>query len=382
MIPRLLHKTLQDLRSQYPILSLLGPRQSGKTTLAKAVFSDLPYLSMEDLDERALALADPRGFLKRFANGVILDEAQHVPELFSYLQTYVDANPTPGRFVLTGSQNFLLQANISQSLAGRVAIVTLLPLSLKEIKNAKMLPGDLNTYLINGSYPRIYHENIQSEVWKKNYITTYLERDVRQLKNIQDLGQFQLFLKMCAHRVGQLLNLSSLAQDCGITHNTAKEWINLLEASYLVFLLRPHHNSFNKRLVKMPKLYFYDTGLVFSLLGIDGDVYTHPMRGPLFENFVVSEMMKNSLHENKEPRLYFWRDSVGHEVDVVREVGQKLVPYEIKSGHTLTPGSFEGMQYWLKLTATQQGHMVYAGDKHYTYKDIDIIPWIDVDQLG
>lgn len=382
MIPRLLHKTLQDLRQQYPILSLLGPRQSGKTTLAKAVFSDLPCLSMEDLDERALALADPRGFLKRFANGVILDEAQHVPELFSYLQTYVDDNPTPGRFVLTGSQNFLLQANISQSLAGRVAIVTLLPLSLKELKNAKMLPGDLNTYLVNGSYPRIYHEKIQPAVWKKNYITTYLERDVRQLKNIKDLGQFQIFLKMCAHRVGQLVNLSALAQDCGITHNTAKEWINLLEASYLVFLLRPHHNNFNKRLVKMPKLYFYDTGLVCSLLGIDNDVYTHPMRGPLFENFVVSEMMKNSLHENKDPRLYFWRDRVGHEVDVVREVGQKLIPYEVKSGHTLTPDSFEGMQYWLKLAEMQQGHMVYAGDKHYTYKDMDIIPWTDVDQLG
>lgn len=381
MIPRLLHPILDSLKCQYPVIAILGPRQSGKTTLAKTAFPELPYLSLEDLDEREIADQDPRGFLKRFSQGAIIDEAQHVPKLFSYLQTYVDLNPNPGRFVLTGSQNFLLHANIAQSLAGRVSIVTLLPFSLQELKNAQKLPEDLNLYLIKGTYPRQYQANIQPDIWAKNYIRTYLERDIRQLKNINDLGKFQIFLKMCAHRVGQLVNLSALGQECGITHNTAKEWLHLLEASYLIFLLKPYYRNYNKRLVKMPKLYFFDTGLVCSLLNIQGDIYTHPMRGALFENLVISEIFKNAFNKNAEPNLYFWRDHIGHEIDALQEQGLQLIPYEIKSGYTLTKESFKGMQYWLKLTAIDKGYLIYAGDKQYTHKNIEVMPWRQIGQL-
>jgi predicted AAA+ superfamily ATPase len=375
MIKRILSQKLNELRQQYPIVALLGPRQSGKTTLAKNVFAHLPYVSLEDPDERMLVSTDPRGFLTRFKDGVIVDEAQHVPELFSYLQTHVDLHPALGRFVLTGSQNFLLHAKISQSLAGRVAIATLLPFSLKELQTAHKAPSDLNEYITLGSYPRVYHEGINAREWQKNYIKTYIEKDVRQLKNISNLGQFQTFLKMCAHRIGQLLNLSALAQDCGISHNTAKEWLGLLEASYLVFLLRPHHRNYQKRLIKMPKIYFCDTGLVCALLGIDEDLYTHPLRGPLFENFVVAEMLKTALHQGKEPQLYFWRDHVGHEVDLIQEQGQHLIAYELKSGQTLTADSFKGLEYWLKLSGEEQAHLVYAGEKSYDYKGINVIPW-------
>ncbi|MEI8295637.1 MAG: ATP-binding protein [Alphaproteobacteria bacterium] len=375
MIKRQLQAELELLRKQYSILAIMGPRQSGKTILAKACFTDLPYISLEDPDERALAAADPRGFLQRYKHGAILDEAHNLPLLFSYLQTHVDENPTTCRFVLTGSQNFLLHEKISQSLAGRIAIVTLMPLSLSEIKASHAIFTDLDTCLLKGAYPRLYHEGIDARKWQKNYIKTYLERDVRQIKNITDLGKFQVFLTMCAHRIGQLLNLSALAQDCGITHNTAKEWVSLLEASYLVFLLRPHHRNFQKRLVKMPKLYFYDTGIVSALLNLDDSIATNPIRGHLFENFVISEMMKTSFNRGVDPQLYFWRDHAGHEVDVVQEQGQDLIPYEIKSGQTLTPDSFKPLNNWMKLSGTPRGNLIYGGDKSFIHKEIAVYQW-------
>lgn len=381
MIRRTVETHIRSLLRGFPIVTITGPRQSGKTTLAKVIFSDRPYASLEDPDVRASALDDPRSFLKRFPDGAVLDEAQRCPELFSYLQTVVDADGRMGLYILTGSQQFGLLSGITQSLAGRTAFVELLPFSLGELANAGRLSTELDLMLYTGCYPPIYDRDVPVRAWLSAYVTAYIERDVRQLIKIQDLETFQRFVRLCAGRTGQLLNLSSLATECGITHNTAKAWISVLEASYVVFLLRPHHANLNKRLVKSPKLYFYDVGLASWLLGIQtpAQIETHPLRGNIFETFIVSELMKSFFNRGERPPLYFWRDSHGNEVDVIVEQGHRLTPIEIKSGRTVTREFFAGLEKWNALAGDSviQPTLIYGGEESYLHKGIQVRGWRD-----
>ncbi|MCK5838673.1 MAG: ATP-binding protein, partial [Bacteroidales bacterium] len=328
MIKREITKKIREVAKYFPVISITGPRQSGKTTLARNEFSDLPYVSLEESDNRRYAQSDPRGFLSEYKEGAVFDEVQHVPELFSYLQSVVDETDLTGRFILTGSQNFLLLEKITQSLAGRVGVFKLLPFSLPELNRANINIDDALSYIFNGSYPRCYDKNIPPGIYFPSYIQTYIDRDVRQIKNITDLNLFSRFIRLCAARTGQLLNLSSIATDCGISHSTARSWLSILEASYIIYLLKPHHSNFNKRLVKMPKLYFYDSGLLCSLLGIINinQLRTHYLRGGLFENMVISEILKYYFNRGIEPPVYFWRDKHGHEIDCLIDMGDDLLP--------------------------------------------------------
>jgi predicted AAA+ superfamily ATPase len=370
---------LLRLARGFPIVAITGPRQSGKTTLARQTFPDKPYLSLEDPDVLALAESDPRGLLASNPHGAVLDEAQRAPQLFSYLQTRVDESGAPGAWILTGSQQFGLLSGITQSLAGRVGMLQLLPFSVPELRAAGRLPPTLDELLVRGFYPPLYDRPVSSGDWFAAYIATYVERDVRQLVNVRDLSTFQRFVKMCAARTGQLLNLSSLAADCGISHNTAAAWISVLEASYIVHLLRPHHRNFNKRLVKTPKLYFCDAGLASWLLGVrePGQVSFHAQRGALFETLVVNEFLKQQLNDGQPSNLFFWRDSKGLEIDLLIERGDDLTPVEIKSGQTIAPDSFAGLTQWLALSG-DPGHrawLVYGGDREHRKDNVGILPW-------
>ncbi|PIP19453.1 MAG: AAA family ATPase [Candidatus Omnitrophica bacterium CG23_combo_of_CG06-09_8_20_14_all_41_10] len=385
MILRTIAKKLKGLALKFPVVSVVGPRQSGKTTLVKSVFPGLSYVSLEDVDAREFALKDPRGFLSTYDKGVIIDEVQRVPDLFSYIQTSVDAKKAPGRFILTGSQNILLHSHVSQTLAGRVAILKLLPLSFLELKAASFAPKTVNDCLFKGFYPRIFSEKIDPVEWYHYYIQTYVERDVRLIKNIGDLNTFQKFIKLCAGRIGQPLNLLSLGNESGITHNTAKAWVSILEASYIVYLLRPYHNNFNKRLAKMPKLYFYDTGLACSLLGIQdsSQLATHYARGNLFESLVITEMMKERLNQGLEPNCYYWKDKTGNEVDCIIDTPSALIPVEIKSGKTVTEDFFVGLNYWRKLAGQKDApaKIVYGGDEGQKRAIADIVSWKNIPSI-
>ena len=385
MFKRKLTLKFQQLAKKFPILALIGPRQSGKSTLARMVFPDYKYVSLEDLDQREFAANDPRGFLETYNSGVIIDEAQLVPSLFSYLQTYVDQHNEPGQFILTGSQNFLLSEKINQSLAGRVAFLTLLPLSLQELADNNYQFSDYEQAIYQGFYPRIYDKQIAPLDWYPNYIRTYIERDVREIKNILDIGQFQLFLKMCASRVGQLVNLAALANDCGITQNTVKSWLALLEQSFITFTLKPFHENLGKRLVKMPKLYFYDTGVVCSLLGIDNvsQIATHYAKGALFENLIIAELMKTRFNEGLLPNLYFWRDKLGHEIDCVMEQVNKTILVEIKSGRTISKDYFTDLQYWQKLAElnTNEANVIYGGNENQIRGGVRVFSWDKMKEL-
>ena len=379
MIPRTAEIALGDLLQGFPIVTITGPRQSGKTTLAKKVFSGRPYFSLEDTDIRRMALDDPRGFLGRLPDGGVLDEVQRAPELLSYLQSHVDADGRMGLFLLTGSQQFGLMFNVTQSLAGRSAFIELLPLSIGELTKANKSPQSLDEMLFHGGYPALYDRRLTPSQWFPAYVTAYVERDVRQLIKVQDLEIFQRFVRLCAGRSGQLLNLSSLAADCGVTHNTIKSWISVLEASYILFQLRPHHKNFKKRLVKSPKIYFYDVGLLCWLLGIRemAQVATHPLRGHIFETLIVSEYMKGYFNRGETAPLHFWRDSNGVEVDLIVDVGALLMPIEIKSGQTVNRDFFMGLKHWMGVAGdlSDRPTLVYGGTESYNHGGVDVIGW-------
>lgn len=379
MIPRHAAETARQLAGYYPIVAITGPRQAGKTTLAKSVFQQKAYVSMEDPDTREFALSDPRGFLAQYPDGAVLDEAQRCPELFSYLQTRVDDDGRTGLFVLTGSQQFGLLAGISQSLAGRVGLVHLLPFSLGELANAGRAP-DLDTLLWQGLYPSIYDRDVPPHVWYADYMATYIERDVRQMVNVRDLNAFRRFVRMCAARTAQPVNLSALAADCGITHNTAKAWLSILEASYLVMLLPPHHRNFGKRLTKTPKLYFYDPGLVAWLAGVESprQLAVGSMRGPLFETWAVSEFVKHRCNRSLPQNLYYWRDSSGHEIDLIVERGERLFPVEIKAGQTIAGDWFDTLGKFAGWSGNEGGCLIYGGTRRQTRKDIEVFGWQDI----
>lgn len=379
MIERVLKSKLIELVGKYPIVTLTGPRQSGKSTLLRTTFPDYEYVSLENNDVRLFAQTDPKGFLLSYPDKTIIDEAQRVPQLFSYIQTQIDIQGKEGVYILAGSQNFLLMESITQSLAGRSAILKLLPFSHMELADERVKPKTVNQEIFTGGYPRIYDKAIDPTDFYPYYIQTYIERDVRQLKNIGNLNKFILFLKMCAGRIGQLLNLSSLANECGIAVSTAQSWISVLEASYILYLLKPDHNNYSKRLVKTPKLYFYDTGLVCSLLNIiqAEQVATHFMRGALFENLVINEFVKKSLNNGSEPNLSFWRDKTGNEVDLIEQIGDKQYAYEIKSGSTYSADYFKGLRYWAsysKATANKCS-VIFTGDKSLITSFGKVIMW-------
>lgn len=391
---RTLAKKIISLARKFPVISITGPRQSGKTTLARTIFKTHDYVNLEDPDERAMALNDPRGFMRRFTGGVILDEVQKAPDLLSYLQGIVDADDSPGRFILTGSQQFQLLHKVSQTLAGRAAVLNLLPFTLSELCDQESIdPYDfdlpsgmekgpsfnLETILFQGFYPRIHDKGIDARDWLSSYYRTYVERDVRDIINIGNLDAFQRFVMLCAGRAGQLLNLSSLAADCGISHTTARQWLSVLQAGFITLLLPPHYANFSKRIIKSPKLYFIDSGLLCYLLKMrePSDFLFHPLKGSIFENFVVSELYKTLCHIGETPPLYFWRDRTGHEVDIIIDTGKKLIPVEIKAGETASESFYQGLKYYMSLgkNISQTGVVVYGGDKYYEREPFLLRAW-------
>lgn len=378
MIERKLAQKVYELAGKFPVITVTGPRQSGKTTLLKSVFPNHLYFNFEELDIRDWATSDPRGFLHENPGNLFLDEVQKVPVLFSYMQSIVDSNNILGQFILSGSQSFLLNEKISQSLAGRAAILELLPFCHKELENVNEISDSDIDFIIHGGYPRIYDAKISPSDFYPSYIRTYVERDVRPIQNIPDLSLFQRFLKLCAGRIGQLINLSSLATDCGISVNTAKGWLSILEQSYIVFVLRPHFQNFSKRLVKMSKLYFYDTGLACSLLEIENTnmLVNHYLRGGLFENLVIMELLKNRFNEGKTSNIYFWRNNHGNEIDCIIQKANVLTAIEIKSGKTFHPQFLKGLDYWEKLSGNKnEMYLVYGGEIQRNIENKKLIPW-------
>lgn len=374
--PRQSAPLLDRLARQFKAVAVVGPRQSGKTTLVRSAFADKPYVTLESPDTRAFAVSDPRGFLARYPDGAVLDEAQRTPELFSYLQELLDASDARGRFILTGSNHFLLQENISQSLAGRIAYLQLLPFTFNELP-----PGtftDPDGWMLQGGYPPLFDERTDRDTWFANYIRTYVERDVRLIRNITDLHAFERFLRLCAARVGQLLNMTNLATETGVDGKTVAGWLGVLESSFIIHLLRPHHVNFNKRVVKMPKLYFVDTGLACALLGIRDTttLAVHPFRGALFENAVISELRKLAWHQGLLTGFHFWRDSKGREVDLLLEENGRVRAIEIKSGRTVQPDLFRGLEQWSELSGTTGGVLIHAGDQHQLRSSgVQVLPW-------
>ena len=381
MIERTLASKVTSLAQKFQVITLTGPRQSGKTTLVRATFPDLPYVSLEEPDIRQIALTDPRGFLSNYPNGVILDEIQNTPELFSYLQRIVDENRQI-QFILTGSSNFLLMEKISQTLAGRTAVLHLLPFSLQELEP---LADSYENLIFKGQYPRIYDRAIPPTDFYPSYIQTYVDRDVRMIKNIGDINAFIQFTQLCAGRIGQPLNYASLASDAGISPNTAKSWLSILESSYILFRLQPYHRNFNKRLIKSPKLYFYDTGVACSLLGIreQEQVNLHYMKGSLFKNLILNEFLKRSFNRGENRQPYYWQDNHGKEIDCLLVNGERVTAVEIKSGKTMSTSYFENLKYWQSLAALpeNQEYVVYGGEQSMQTSVGTLISWRNLDRI-
>jgi len=377
MIKREVSPKIIQYSKQYPVVMITGPRQSGKTTICKALFPRKKYVSLESMETRNFAISDPKGFLSQFPDGAVLDEIQRAPELTSYIQGIVDEKSKPGMFILTGSQNFELMSSLSQSLAGRMAIVRLLPFSLAEAyKNPEK--QKLEDVIYRGLYPRIHDRRLNPTEASSFYTSTYIERDIRSIIKVHDLLRFETFLKLCAGRSGQLLNLTSLGNDCGISHNTAKSWITLLEASFIVKLLPPYHMNIKKRLVKSPKLFFIDTGLAAFLMGINdaSQIKTHPLRGNLFETLVFSELLKSRYNAGKTENLSFYRDSNGNEVDFIIEEGNNLYCYEAKSSTTISSDMFKSL-FLLESEIRKETYLntIYGGDESYKREGVNVKSW-------
>jgi len=363
---------------QYPVVTITGPRQSGKTTLCKQLFKEKPYVSLEDIENRRYATEDPRGFLATYPDGAIIDEIQRQPDLFSYIQTIVDEKNLNGMYILTGSQQFSMLEKITQSLAGRTAIVTLLPFQYSEIYSNYRF-NHLNELLYTGLYPRIYDQNINPTDAMKFYVNTYVERDIRQLINIKDIAVFEVFLRLLAGRSGQILNTNSLGNECGVSHNTIKSWISVLEASYIIKILRPYYKNINKRLVKNPKIFFLDTGLMCFLLNIynSEQLESHPLRGSIFETYAFSELLKQHYNKSIPDNIYFFRDHQGNEVDFLLETAFGVDLIEVKASATFNERFLAGINYFEKLNGKQEKKMIiYGGDKEkFTYKESRVVNW-------
>lgn len=380
MIERIAIKRLVKLAKTFRSVAVVGPRQSGKTTLCKTVFPEKPYVSLENPDTLEFSITDPRGFLSMYREkGAILDEIQKAPHLFSYLQQILDETKKKGLFILTGSNHFLIHQNIAQTLSGRIAYLQLLPLSLEELKASNSFKSNYAFHIFHGGYPEVMAEKINPTDWYPNYISTYIERDVRQLKNINNLGQFTKLLRLCAGRTGQILNMTSLANDCGIDQKTVNSWLGILQSSYIIYLLKPYYKNYNKRITKTPKLYFYDTGVACSLLGIKSSdqIAIHAAKGPLFENLILGELLKKRFNAGEKDELFYWRDKTGNEVDIISEYEGKLQAIELKSGETINTDFFKGLQYFAALgTDHLEKILVYGGNQtQHRTNGIVIEPW-------
>ena len=378
MIQRQLYTKASQLLEKFPIIAITGPRQSGKTTFSKRLRPEYSYVNLEDITNREFAKNDPKGFLNTYKNGAIIDEIQYVPELFSYLQVFTDERNQVGEYIITGSQNFLLMQQISQSLAGRVALFTLLPLSLKELKDSEYSFSTWESYALSGSYPRKILFDIDGRDYYANYLSTYVERDVRLLKNITNLDLFQKFIFLVAGRVGQLFNQSSLGNELGVDNKTINSWMSLLETSYIAYRLYPYHSNFNKRIVKTPKVYFYDTGLLSFLLGIksEQEMSQHFAKGSIFENLIITEFLKNAYNKGDTPIFYFWRDHANNEVDLLVENYPKIDIYEIKSSTTIKMDFFKGLNHFKGLHSSVNAHLIYGGTENQKRTEVNVIGWI------
>ena len=387
MIQRDIEQELALATREYPVITITGPRQSGKTTLARYFFKQLPYVNFEDPLQRDYFLTDPIQFLTNYREGAIFDEVQHLPELMSHLQVLVDENPATGKYILTGSQHFGLLSRITQSLAGRTALLELLPFSLNELKRGGYVNDQIDMMMYRGAYPPVYVRSIRPERWYGDYIATYLQRDLRQISQIQYLDTFTRFLRILAGQVGQLLNTNRLGNELGVDHKTVVKWISILQASYLIRLLEPYHRNFRKRVIKTPKIYFYDTGLVCHLLGIRNvaQLEIHPLRGEIFENWVFAELVKRFFNQGQTPPIYFWRTHGGQEIDFIIEKGNRVLAVETKSGMTVHPQIVQKMQrtlrVWSENGVSVASWIVYAGKEEFQVLDTRIMPWQEIDKI-
>jgi hypothetical protein len=379
MITRILGQKISEIAQKMPVVAVTGPRQSGKSTLVRQIFPNHSYVNLEEVDHRKFAINDPRGFLQKLGEQAIIDEIQLAPDLLSYIQVIVDEARIPGQFIISGSQNLLLMESVSQSLAGRVAIFNLLPFSLEEIKDTAFALPDYEHYILKGFYPRIHDLNLNPTDWLLDYIQTYVERDLRQVINISDLSAFRQFIEICAGRIGQLVNLSDIGNMVGVSHPTISKWLSVLQTSYIIHLLQPHHRNFNKRIVKTPKLYFYDTGLACALLNLRSvdDLNRHFAKGSLFENFIINEVLKNHLNRKLRPGSYFWNAAGNHEIDLLLDKGGRLYPIEIKSGRTLNSHFLDSLHYFQSLSGAlpEESFLVYGGDEVQKRSTAQVLGW-------
>lgn len=385
-IKRKMAAIIEKGATQVPVIAIIGPRQSGKSTLAKELFKDHVYLDMQDAEIFDFATTDPKGFLRAYNNehGIILDEAQYVPHLFPQIKVEADKNPQPGYFVLSGSQNFLLHEKISESLAGRVYFYKLLPLSIAELTDAHLVCDNAEEQIFKGFYPRVYQPRIDAREYYENYISTYIERDIRSIRNIGDMLTFQKFMQLCALRIGTTLNIADLAGKCGITENSARSWLSLLEASFILFLLPSYHDNLGKRITKSPKLFFYDVGLAATLMGVNKEmiVKQRSIYGALFENMVLVDLMKNFNDVNLHPMFSFFRDSNQNEIDLIIELGSTVIPVEIKASETMNSKFFE-IPTWFnqQIDNQQEAVVIYGGDKNQPRTKGKVISWLHCESL-